>query len=177
MISSAERWTLYVPSLRMACGREADVAHHGDIRLDQGLDGGRHLAAPFELDGLAIRLLENSPGGADRLPRRDLIAEKRQVGDDQRTPGRPGDHLGVVDDLVDRDAQGRFPALNDRPQRVADQQAIDAGRVEQPGGREVVGRQHGDPAALRLPCREIRNGDRLNLSWHSSASRNRPDRR
>ena len=109
------------------------MAHHGNIGVDDGLDGGRHLAAPFELDGLAIRLLENSAGRFECLPRRDLIAEKRQIGDDERSPGRPGHHLGVVDDLVDRDAQGRFPALDHCPERVADQDAIDAGRVEQAG--------------------------------------------
>ena len=114
-------------------GAKADVAHHGNIGVGQGLDGGRHLAAPFELDGLAVRLLENSSGRLERLPRRDLIAEKRQVGDDERSPGRPGHHFGVVDDLVDRDAQGRFPTLNHRAQRVADQDAIDAGGIEQAG--------------------------------------------
>ena len=83
----------------------------------------------------------------------------------------------MVDDLVDRDAQGRFPALDDRAERVADQNAIDAGRVDQAGRREVVSRQHGDPAALSFHVEKIRNGDRLSLSWHSSASRNRPGRR
>ena len=109
------------------------MAHHRNIGVDQGLDGGRHLAAPFELDGLAVRLLENSAGRLQRLPRRNLIAEKRQVGDDEAPLRRPGHHFGVVDDLVDRDAQGRLPALDDRPQRIADQDAIDAGRIEQPG--------------------------------------------
>ena len=107
---------------------------------------GADLATPFELDGLTVGLLEDSPGGAHRLPRRDLVAEERQVGDDQCVPGRPGDHLGMVNDLVERDPQGRFPTLNHRPHRVADQQTIDSGRVEQPRRREIVGRQHGDPA-------------------------------
>ena len=64
---------------------EADVAHHGNIGVDDGLDRGRHLATPFELDGLAIRLLENPPGRFESLPRRDLIAEKREIGDDERS--------------------------------------------------------------------------------------------
>ena len=39
------------------------MAHHGDVRIGQRLDRGRHLAAPFELDRLAVCLLENPATG------------------------------------------------------------------------------------------------------------------
>ena len=87
--------------------------------------------------------LRTRPAESDRLPRRDLVGEERQVGHDQGAARGPGDHLGVVDDLVERDPQRRLPTLDGGAQRVADQQAVDAGGVEQPGRREVVGGQHG----------------------------------
>ena len=127
---------------------QPDVPHRGDLGVDQGLDRRRHLAAAFELDGLAIGLFEDPAGRPKRLPRRDLIAEERQVGDDQGVMRRPGDHLGVIDHLFERDPQRRFPALDHGPQRVADQDAIDAGLVEQAGGRVVIGGQDGDPPVL-----------------------------
>ena len=112
---------------------QPDVPHGGDLGLDQGLDGRRDLAAAFELDGLAIGLFQNPAGRPKRLPRRDLIAEERQVGDDQGVAGRPRDHLGMIDHLLERDPERRLPALDHGPERVADQDAIDAGFVEQAG--------------------------------------------
>ena len=153
---------------------EADVPHHGNPRLDQGPDRGRHRGAALELDRLAVRLLEDPAGRADGLPRRDLVAEERQVGHDQGAPRGPRDHLGVVDDLVERDPQGRLPALDHGTQRVADEQAVDAGRVEQAGRGEVVGRQHADPPPLRLPRGEIGDRDRPDVSWHAGCISARP---
>ena len=153
---------------------ESDVSHHRNPCVDQGPDRGRHAGTPLQLDGLAVRLLEEPAGRAEGLSRRDLVAEEWQVRHDQRTPRGPRDHLRVVDDLVEGDPEGRLPALDHGPQRIADQQAIDAGPIEQPGRGEVVGRQHADPAPLRLPRREIRDCHRPDVSGHADASRQRP---
>ena len=45
----------------------------------------------------------------------------------------PADHLGVIDHLVERDRQRGAMPLHDHRQAVADQDALDAGRVEQRG--------------------------------------------
>ena len=65
-------------------GRQADVPHHGDLRLDHGLDGRGHPLPPLELHGLAVRLLEDRAAGADGLASRDLVREERQIGHHER---------------------------------------------------------------------------------------------
>ncbi len=108
------------------------MSHDGNIGINDGLDGAGHLAAPFELDCLAVCLFEDTTGRFKCLPRRHLVAEKRQVGHDEGALRGSGHHFGMVDDLIDRHSQGRFPALDHRAERVADQDAIHAGRVDQP---------------------------------------------
>ena len=59
------------------------------------------------------------------------IAGKRHVDDDQRVLDGPADHLGVVDHLVERHRQRAVVPLDDHRHAVADEDALDAGRVDQ----------------------------------------------
>ena len=52
---------------RLRC--EPDVAHDRDVDHRDRLDRARHREAPLQLDGLAIRLLEEPAGRAEGLPR------------------------------------------------------------------------------------------------------------
>ena len=51
----------------------------------------------------------------------------------QRVLDRAADHLGVVDHLVERDGQRAVVPLDDHRHAVADEDALDAGRVDEPG--------------------------------------------
>ncbi len=68
--------------------RQPDVRHHGNLGLDHGLDRRGHLLPALQLHRLTARLLQDPSRRTDRLPARDLVAEERQVGHDQRPAPR-----------------------------------------------------------------------------------------
>ena len=74
-------------------------------------------------------------------------------------------HLGVIDHFVERHGQRVAVPLDDHRHGVADQQPLDQ-RIEQPGHRKVVGREHGDLFAGRLHGPELRNRDLTGLFGH-----------
>ena len=71
-----------------------------------------------------------------------------------------GHQAGVIDHFFQGDAQTVFVPLHHHAERVADQQAIDPGRVEQPGHGVIVGGQHRQPFAAALGSHEVGNGHR-----------------
>ena len=112
---------------------QAAVGHHGDAGGDEAGDRVGLLDAAFELDGLAAGFLEDAAGVFDRLVRAQVEAGERHVDDDQRVLDGAADHLGVVDHLVERDGQRAVVPLDDHRHAVADEDAFDAGRVDEPG--------------------------------------------
>ena len=90
------------------------------------------LDAAFELDGLAARFLEDAAGVFDRPVRAQVEAGERHVDDHQRVLDRAADHLGVVDHFVERHGQRAVVALDDHRHAVADENALDAGRIDEP---------------------------------------------
>jgi hypothetical protein len=58
------------------------------------------------------------------------------------------DALGVVDHVAQRHGERRLVALQHVPERVADEQRVDARRLEHGGEARVVAREHRDPAAF-----------------------------
>src|SRR5271165_6122096 len=101
---------------------QADVGHHGNLRLDHGLDGRGHPLPALELHGLTVGLLQDRTAGADGLASRNLVRKERHIGHHERLAGSAGHHLRVVDDLLEGDSQRRVPSLHGRTHRVADEQ-------------------------------------------------------
>ena len=95
-----------------------------------------------------------------------VVAGKRHVDDHQGVLHGAADHLGVVDHFVERDRQRVGVALHDHRHAVADENALDAGRVEQRGHRVVVGREHRDLLAGGLHGRKSRNRHSLRVWLH-----------
>ena len=148
---------------------EAEVAHHGDLGVDEGLDHRQALAPALELHGLGAGPDELG-AVADRLDRGRVVAHPRQVGDDQRLGavvarrGRAqaaGDGTGVVGQVVDRDLERVLVAEHDHGHRVAHQDQVDPGLVGHAGTRGVVGRDHDERAAVvrQLAGSDRRRGD------------------
>ncbi len=135
------------------------MSHHRNSGLDERRDRRRDPSSPFQLDGLALRFLQKSRRRPQRLRGRFLVTPEGQIAHDQRARWRRADHLAVIDHLVERYPQRRIPTLHDRAERIAHEQAIDPGGVEQSGDRVVVGRQHADLPPLLLPAPEVRNRD------------------
>ena len=122
------------------------------------------LDAPFELDRLAARFLQDPGrighgGGAAQVKRRE-----RHVDHDQRPLHGAAHDLRMVDDLVERHVQRVLVALHHHRQAVAHQHRVDAGFIEQRGKREIVSREHADLPAFGLEGREPGNRHAGSLS-------------
>ena len=138
---------------------EPEVAHDGDSRVDDTLDGGRDFLAAFEFHGIDARLTDQPDGVAHAFLRRDLITAKRHVADHQR-PLATSCHAARIDDhLVQGDGEGGVVALHHVGGRVADQNAVNARLVYQSCRRIVVGREHGYLVAVALHLYECLDGN------------------
>jgi hypothetical protein len=67
--------------------------------------------------------------------------------------------LAVVDHLVHRHRERVGIAQRDHPERIADQDRVDPGRVQRARDGVVVGGEHCDRLALLLLAPEIADGD------------------
>ena len=72
--------------LRRRLGRQADVAHDGDARVDDRLHARDHRAGALELDRVGARLLDEADRVLERLLVGDLERAERHVADDDRMP-------------------------------------------------------------------------------------------
>jgi flavin-dependent dehydrogenase len=145
--------------LVVALRGQADVAHHRDAGGDQPLDELGVDRTALELDRVAAALLHQLAGVADALLDRCLVRHERHVADDMCTPGTARYRTAVVRDLVERHRQGGVVALDDHAERVAHEEHVRAGLVEQPREGRVVGREHRDLLAPSLHLPEGVDGD------------------
>lgn len=85
------------------------------------------------------------------MPHRDeLGAHKRHVSDDQ-CPMCPTPYRSrVVDDVLERDGNGRLVSLYDIAERIADEQNVHAGLIENARHKRIVSGQADDLGALRF---------------------------
>ena len=80
------------------------------------------------------------------------------------------DGSGVVGDVGDGHRQRRVVALDDVAQRIADEQRVDRGAIEQAGEAGVVAGEHGDLFAGLVELGEVGLGQAAGngLGRHSS---------
>jgi len=135
------------------------VAHDGDTRLDDGLDGACAALAALELDRLGLALLHQPAGVGQRLLRGDLVGHEGQI-DGEVGALQPSRHAGsVVDHVFEGDAQGVGVALDHHAQAVTHQHHVHPGRVGQAGHGVVIGGDHHDFLVVGLHAQKVR--DRL----------------
>ena len=142
-------------------GREAEVAHDGDLGAEDARDdrGAHH--APLELHAAGTGSDERC-GVAHRVIDAGVVAHPRQVAHDERRRRRPGDGARVPRHVVDRHVQRVGVAEHRVGHRVAHQQQVHAGGVAQPRGGLVVGGHHheGLGTARALAAPDVRGGGR-----------------
>ena len=95
---------------------------------------------------------------AHRLLAPFLVAAERQVTEDERALGAAHDAFHVVGDVLQLYGQRGVPALDHHAERVADQQGLHAGVVQDARKAGVIGREHGDPGLFAVQAREIAQG-------------------
>ena len=138
---------------------QPDVGHDGDAGGDEGLDLRRDALAALELDRLRAALLHEARRRLQRLRGGGLVRAEGQIGHDERALGATDDAAHQREQLVDADRDGGVVAVDDVGGRVADEQDGDAGLVEHPRGRVVVGREHRPALAAFLRGLQITDGD------------------
>jgi hypothetical protein len=109
---------------------EADVAHHGDVDSGEGLDRVTHHHSALELDALGA-LLHQADRALDRLLRADLVRTEREIADDEGTWLGARHQTHVVHHVVERYGNGVGLALHDHADRVADQDHVDTGKIDE----------------------------------------------
>ena len=111
-------------------GGQADVAHDRNLGRNQGFDHQDSPGAPLQFHGL--RAGADEPGGiADGVLGRHVVTQPRQVGHDEGVGLGPGNSRGVMNHVVDGDAERVRVAQDHHRQGITHQQHVDAGRIGQ----------------------------------------------
>ena len=139
--------------------REAEVPHDGYASAEDALDGLADLGAALHLDTVGVRLLHHADGRGEGLFGVALVGAEGEVDDDQRAADGLDDRLAVVDHLIERDGQRGDVARHDVRGRVADQDNVHTGAVNDLRHRVIVSREHGDLLAALLHLVEPVGGD------------------
>ena len=113
----------------------------------------------FDLDGFGAGFLDEADGVGKAFSDGAVIAAEGHVGDDESAANGAANGAGVVQHLVHGDGEGVVVAEDDHGERVADQQEIDAGFVDEAGAGVVVRGERGDGLALALHFTERGHGD------------------
>ena len=135
------------------------MAHRRHAGADERADAGERRAGALDLDRIRARLLEEADRVLERVLVGDLEGAERHVRDDERPARAPVDRARQHDHLVHRRRHGRVVAEHGHRRRVADEDDVGAGRVGEPAGRGVVGRDHRDRLAARLELDELGQRD------------------
>ena len=128
--SSSRPWTRQPPSACTDCGVRPRWPHTGMPRSTRKRTVSARPAAAFELDHLRAGLHQTA-ALRKRLLARLVVAGERQVGDQPGVAVAARHAARVVRHLVERHRQGAVVPLQHHAERIADQQHVDAGRVEQ----------------------------------------------
>ena len=126
------------------------MGHHRDARRGQGRDLIGNSFAALEFHRVRSGFLEEPRRGGQGLCGPTLVTAERKVRHDQCVLGSSDHAAHQGDQFVHGDRDGGVVAVDDVGGRIADQEDGNSGLVEESGGGEVVGGEHGPPMALDL---------------------------
>tara|TARA_E500000178_G_scaffold210803_1_gene208061 strand:+ start:3196 stop:3969 length:774 start_codon:yes stop_codon:yes gene_type:complete len=141
--------------------RQPQVPHHRDAHAHQPINDPHHLRfGAFQLHGRGAGFLQQPPGSGHRCVLTALIAEKRQVGDEQGLLGRHRlkaalHGLRVVHHLLEGDRKGGGMPESHHSQRVTHQHGIGPGELHQGRRQAVPCGEHRDRSAVLLEADQI----------------------
>jgi len=142
-------------------GGEAQMAHDGDARPHGPVNHGQGFRfGPFQFDGGGRCLLEHPASGGEGVIEAALIAEKRQIADQQRRVAplqrqAPAGGPAVVQHFVQGHRQGGGVAQHHHGQRIAHQDRIGTGLGHQGRRERIPGREDGDGPTQLFPRQPI----------------------
>ena len=132
--------TLHLETAERARGlrSQSDVPHDRDTRANNGGSSLGDLLPTLQLDGIGAALLQEAARVLDRAAGVDVVGEEWQIGDDMGSRCAAADGFRVIDDVIKCDWDGRIVALDDHPQRITDQEDVDACLFREPGKGKIV---------------------------------------
>lgn len=128
-------------------GAHADVRHDGDVCSTDAANGFRLDGTSFQFDGIAAGVFDDASGISDGLAGADLVAHEGHIDDDESVANGAGDEFSVVEHLGECDGEGTGSSLDDHSQTVADEDAVDAGVIEDACPEVIVGGEHCEAAS------------------------------
>ena len=114
------------------------MPHHGYSRIKNALHCIHNLHTAFELEGITSALSHDAYGIAHSIHRVNLIAAERHVAYHKGTVDRTHNRACMVYHLVDGDGQRSAVSGHHIGCRIAYEDAVDAGTVNDTGCCEVV---------------------------------------
>ena len=91
--------------------------------------------------------------------RTDLVRAERQIPDDQGSGVGSSDAANVILHLRQACRDGGLLSLYDGRRRIADEDHVDSGSIDETGEGGVVRRDHGDRSPVVAKASQIGNGD------------------
>jgi hypothetical protein len=139
--------------------RQANVAGDGDFGVDDAADHVGTLFSAFDLDGFGSAFLDKAGGIAHGLVDSQVVGAVGHVGDQECVLHSPARGSGVVQHLIDRDRKRVFISEHGLGERVADEDHVDAGFVNQTRAGIIVRSQTGDWFVMKLFVLQGSNGN------------------
>jgi hypothetical protein len=110
---------------------EAEMADDGDFGIGEGAD--KLGARTFDFDGFGAGFLDEADGVAEAISDSSVVAAKGHIGNYEGAMHGAANGAGVVEHLVHGDGEGVFVAKHDHGERVADEEEIYSGFVNEAG--------------------------------------------
>jgi hypothetical protein len=120
--------------------RQADVRHHGNLFADKATNNFGAVASAFELDSFRARF-DELQGVAHGVVCACVVRAVGHVGDEQCALDAGADGARVVNHVVERDVDCVLVTEHDVGERVADEDDVGSGFVNDARGRVVVSRE------------------------------------
>ena len=115
------------------------MTHHRNFGFDEARNQFEAALAAFDFHGFCAGFLHEANGVLNGFVDRNVEAAEGHIGNEQRAFRAAADGARVMKNLIERDGQRAVVAESDHAQRIADEQHVDAGLVEQARGGIVVG--------------------------------------
>ena len=140
------RFALHVKSAHRVdrLRRQPDVAHHRNFGFHQPVNQFEAPLAALDFHGFRAALFHEAHRVAHRILDRHVEAAVGHVGDEQRVARAAANRAHVMQHFVERDRQRAVVAEHGHADRIAHENDVHAGFIEQARGRIVVCREAGD---------------------------------
>ncbi len=133
------------------------MAHDQDAGFHNGLDLGHHPDTAFEFNGIAAGFFQKAASVFNRFFQGALIGHKRHIAYNKSIGSTAAHRFAMIDALVHDHRHRSGIAINAHPQRIPNQQHVQAGSFGKLCGGKIIGGQKRDFFAVLFHSQKIMN--------------------